>query len=136
MALIACEQTSDKIGVLKEVLDAEDGGTGFSFGDLAANAREFNSHGSPPTMSTRLVRFQERLAAGFPVDAVFPEVADLPENLDRDQFQAKFGGVDGEAHRGSGCGDRSASVAVPGTEVAGSLWPEMECWILLICLRR
>lgn len=99
MALIACEQTSDKIGVLKEVLDAEDGGTGFSFGDLAAN-RAGIQLARVSTYNVDTARaLQERLAAGFSVDAVFPEVADLPENLNRDQFQAKFGGVDGQAYR-------------------------------------
>ena len=87
IALIACEGTSDKIGLLKEVLDAEDGGSGFSFSDLAANragillarAATYNLE------SARTV--QARLAVEFPIDALFPEADDLPENLTAAQFR-------------------------------------------------
>ncbi|WP_406693495.1 hypothetical protein V5E97_20910 [Singulisphaera sp. Ch08] len=99
MALIACEQTSDKIGVLKEVLDAEDGGSGFSFGDLAANRAGIQLARVSTYNLDSARALQERLAVDFPIDTVFPEVADLPEDLNRDEFQAKFGGVGGEAYR-------------------------------------
>jgi hypothetical protein len=99
MVLIACERTSDQVGILKELLDAEEGGSGFSFGDLAANragillARE-------STFNLNSARaFQRRLAGGFPIDSVFPDVADLPENLTRDQFDSRYGGVHGEEYR-------------------------------------
>jgi len=99
MALIACEQTSDRIGILKEVLDAEDGGSGFSFGDLAANRAGIRLARASTYNFETARSLQDRLAVEFPIDVVFPEVADLPENLGSEEFQAKFGGVDGEAYR-------------------------------------
>lgn len=99
LALVACEQTSDRIGILKEVLDAEDGGSGFSFGDLAANRAGIQLARVSTYNPAAARALQERLAVEFPVDAIFPDVDDLPENLSRDEFQSKFGGIDGAVYR-------------------------------------
>ena len=97
IALVACEGTSNKIGVLKEALDAEDGGSGFSFGDFAANRAGIRlalASTSDPDSARRL---QDRLAGEFTLDDIFPDVADLPENLTRSELQSRFGGVGGPA---------------------------------------
>lgn len=100
MAIIACEGSSHKIGLLKEILDAQDGGSGFSFGDLAAN-RAGILLARVATFNLDSARaLQDRLAVEFPIDAVFPEADDLPENLTAAELQSQFGGVDGvEYHR-------------------------------------
>ncbi|SIO16642.1 hypothetical protein SAMN05444166_2789 [Singulisphaera sp. GP187] len=95
IALIACEGTSGKIGLLKEALDAEDGGTGFSFSDLAANrAGILLARASPYNLDSARA-MQARPAVEFPIDAVFPEAADLPENLTAAELQSQYGGING-----------------------------------------
>ena len=95
MALIACEGSSNKIGLLKEILDAEDGGSGFSFGDLAANRAGILLARAATYNLDSARALQDRLAVEFPIDAVFPEADDLPENLTAAELQSRFGGVDG-----------------------------------------
>ena len=95
IALLSCEATSNKIGTLKEVLDAEDGGSGFSFGDFAANRAGIRLALAATDDQDSARRTQELLAGQFALDDVFPDVSDLPENLTTAEFQAKFGGVGG-----------------------------------------
>ncbi|MBL9123873.1 MAG: hypothetical protein JNG90_09595 [Planctomycetaceae bacterium] len=99
IALLACEVTSNKIGTLKEVLDAEAGGSGFSFGDFAANRGGIRLALAATDDRQAARRTQDLLSGPFSLDDVFPEVADLPENLSAAQLQAEFGGVGGEAYR-------------------------------------
>ena len=95
MALIACEGSSNKIGLLKEILDAEDGGSGFSFGDLVANRAGILLAQAATYNLDSARALQDRLAVEFPIDAVFPEADDLPEKLTAAELQSRFGGVDG-----------------------------------------
>lgn len=99
LTVIACEGSSHKIGLLKEILDANEGGSGFSFGDLAANRAGIllAQVATDNLDSARAV--QDRLAVEFPIDAVFPEADDLPENLTAAELQSRFGGVDGVEYR-------------------------------------
>jgi hypothetical protein len=95
MALMACEGSSHKIGLMKEILDAEDGGSGFSFGDLAANRAGILLARAATYNLDSARALQDQLAVEFPIDAVFPEAGDLPENLTAAELQSRFGGVDG-----------------------------------------
>lgn len=95
LVVLANVAASDAVGLLKEELDA-DGGSGFSFADLAAD-RAGTTFGQQATANDQTARaMQRRLGDGFHVDAIFPPVADLPEGLTDQQLQAQFGGVEGE----------------------------------------
>ena len=77
------------IGIAKEVIDSN-GGSGFSFADMAANRAgiafaEKTVEGKFPL---------DQLARGFSVDKFLPEVADLEEGLSSEKFRASFGGTD------------------------------------------
>jgi hypothetical protein len=84
------------IGELKELVDANDGGSGFSFDDMAANlagirfARTFLE--APRAEWPALL---ERV--GTEAD-VMPEVADLPSGLSEAAFRERFGDVDSPAY--------------------------------------
>ena len=86
-------------GLLKERLDAVDGGSGFSFGDLlvdTAGAR-FGLEATRSPEGAR--RLRERITAGVSVRDLVPAVADLPEGLSRDELAARFGGLRGPGFR-------------------------------------
>lgn len=91
-AALAAESGSplaDAIGLYKEVADARHG-TGFSFGDLAADRA-----GTRLGLAARRdpLRLQAALAAGPGEAALLPPILDLPENLPEAEFHRRFGGV-------------------------------------------
>jgi len=81
------------IGEFKELLDSNEGGSGFSFVDLAADRAgvRFAEAATDPAQAARL----QAALAGRPAEAVFfPEVAGLVEGLPAAAFEAAFGGVE------------------------------------------
>lgn len=91
-AALAAESGSplaDAIGLYKEVADARHG-SGFSFGDLAAD-RAGTRLGLAAQRAP--LRLQAALAAGQPEGALLPPVHDLPENMPEAEFRRRFGGV-------------------------------------------
>jgi hypothetical protein len=90
---------SDAAGLLKEELDADIGGSGFSFGDLLADlaGTAFAVRATCDRAAARAM--QDRLAAGFRVDEFFPPAADLPEGVHDAELQSRYGGVGGEGYR-------------------------------------
>jgi hypothetical protein len=98
LALLADVELSDAAGLLKEELDSR-GGSGFSFGDLAAD-RAGTALATTATRDYGSARaLQEHLLKGFRVDDFLPEAADLPEGLTELQLEQRFGGVGGERYR-------------------------------------
>ncbi len=93
------ESLSDEAGLFKEELDAGEGGSGFSFSDLLADRAGtlFALAATRDEQSAR--RMQDRLAAGFEIDEIFPPAADLPEGIPDPQLQAEYGGVGGERYK-------------------------------------
>jgi hypothetical protein len=98
MSAIAGAPLSDAVGLYKELADAE-GGSGFSFNDLAADraGTRFGEWATSTSAGAR--KLQGRFAAGQPGWALLPPVADLPEGLQRAALDRRFGGVDGRAAR-------------------------------------
>ena len=99
LVLLSNESTSDRIGLLKEQLDSQDGGSGFSFADKLANF-------AGTRLATAAIRdeasardVQARLARGFEVDAFFPPADGLSENISAADFQGRYGGLDGQGYR-------------------------------------
>ncbi len=98
IALFSDEAVSGAAGLLKEELDADTGGSGFSFSDLLAD-RAGTMFAIQATRDEAAARaMQERLAAGFHIDEFFPPAADLPEGIPNARFQSEYGGVGGEAY--------------------------------------
>lgn len=99
ITLLSTDATSNAAGLLKEELDAGRGGSGFSFADLCAD-RAGTTFALTATRDAESARaMQERLADGFEVAEVFPEAADLPENLSDLKFEQQFGGVGGKKYQ-------------------------------------
>ena len=98
LTVLSAQAPSDAIGTFKEELDAG-GGSGFSFGDLLAD-RAGTTFALLATRDDAAARtLQARLAAGFRVDDFFPEAADLPENIQAAELEARYGGVGGRLFR-------------------------------------
>jgi hypothetical protein len=98
LTVLSAQAPSDAIGLFKEELDAG-GGSGFSFGDLMAD-RAGTTFALLATRDDTAARaLQERLAGGFRVDDFFPEAADLPEDIQDAELQARYGGVGGPLFR-------------------------------------
>jgi hypothetical protein len=98
LTVLSAQAPSDAIGLFKEELDAG-GGSGFSFGDLMAD-RAGTTFALLATRDAAAARtLQARLAAGFRVDDFFPEAADLPEDIQAAELEARYGGVGGRLFR-------------------------------------
>ena len=99
LAVLEHPLVSDAGGLMKEQMDALSRGSGFSFGDLAADRAgvRFAEAATHSEVAARAVR--DRLANGATVDDIFPRVADLPENLTVEQFRLKYEGVGSPRYR-------------------------------------
>jgi hypothetical protein len=86
---------ANAVGLYKEVADAQ-GGSGFSFNDLAADRAGTRlgllAVGDP-------LAFQARLAAGVLESDLMPAVDDLPESLSEREFTQRFGSVGTAAYQ-------------------------------------
>lgn len=95
IAAAAGEPLAQAAGLEKEIADAN-GGSGFSFVDLAAD-RAGTRLGQLAARDPE--RLAAALAAGLGDAALLPPIDGLPENMQADEFQARFGGVDAPAYR-------------------------------------
>ena len=99
LAVLGGPFVSDAGGLVKEELDALTHGTGFSFGDLAAD-RAGVRFAEAATRSEEAARaMQSWVAAGFTAAFLFPTASDLPEDLTPEEFRRQFGGVGDERYR-------------------------------------
>jgi hypothetical protein len=90
------ESRAMTVGLGKELLDANPGGSGFSFVDLAANRAGIllalaATRDETSARATQMMIVQEKLQA----DDYCPKIEDLPEGISRDQFQSVYGGIGG-----------------------------------------
>ena len=93
LAVLEHPLVSDAGGVMKEQLDALTRGSGFSFGDLAADRAGVRFATAATNSEAAAERMQARLQRGFAVDDFFPDATELPENLTVEQFRRDYGGV-------------------------------------------
>lgn len=97
LAATGGEGLSDMAGLYKELKDTQ-GGSGFSFTDLAAD-RAGSRLGEASTHSPAAARkVQERLAGTRDAALFFPKVKDLPEFMDEAEFRRRFGAVGAPAY--------------------------------------
>jgi hypothetical protein len=102
MALMVGGRVADTVGLYKEMMDASkaDGGSGFSFNDLALNRAgiRLGQRARQDAMG-----LQQRLGGDEALvsdDDFIPKVDDLPEFLGRDEFVHRYGGLkDGRFQR-------------------------------------
>ncbi|MEO5697101.1 MAG: hypothetical protein ABIQ60_08195 [Burkholderiaceae bacterium] len=97
-AVIAAEAgtpLADAVGLWKELADARQGGSGFSFNDLAAD-RAGARFGDLAVRAAQ--RLQARIAASGGEADFMVDASDLPEFLPETEFVARYGGVGGTAY--------------------------------------
>ena len=99
LAVLSSEGISDAVGLLKEVRDAGEGGSGFSFTDLAAD-RAGTRFGTLATATPENARrYQDMLAGPFDTGILCPELWDIPEGLKAAEFEARYGEVGSPAYQ-------------------------------------
>jgi hypothetical protein len=99
LAILDHPLVSDAGGLLKEQLDALTGGSGFSFGDLAADRAGVRFAEVATRSEADAEAIRERISGGFLVDDFFPQISDLPEGLTVEQFRTEYGGVGSTRYR-------------------------------------
>lgn len=99
LAVLGHPLISDAGGLMKEQLDALTRGSGFSFGDLAADRAGVRFAAAATDSEAAAKAMQARLGGGFVLDDFFPPAADLPENLTPEQFRRDYGGIGSERYR-------------------------------------
>jgi len=90
---VSSQEMSFAVGLIKEQLDAADGGSGFSFVDLAADLAGVQLAQLATADASSAVGMQARLAEPFEVGDLMPEIDGLPENLTQDDFAEQFGSL-------------------------------------------
>jgi hypothetical protein len=100
LKLLSDHSISSAIGEFKELLDADRGGSGFSFVDLAADRAGIRFVEVATDSSGGARRLQELLAGRSEEARFFPIVADLPEDMPKAEFEQRYKGLDSAAYRG------------------------------------
>jgi hypothetical protein len=93
--ILADSQTSFAVGELKEMMDSLQGGSGFSFADLAADQSgiRFAELASAPQSALRL----QHVAAELQNERrFFPDISELPEAIPQQLFEQRYGGTGGD----------------------------------------
>ena len=99
LAIIEHPLVSDAGGLMKEQLDSLTRGSGFSFGDLAADRAGVRFAQAATSSEQVAYAMQMRLQRGFSIAEFFPSANDFPENLTVEQFRDHFGGVGTKRYR-------------------------------------
>ena len=97
LAVAGGRAVSDAVGLYKEVEDA-DGGSGFSFKDLAANKAGIQFGQVAIESEDSAIRLQVRIARGIDDTALIPDISDLEENISDAEFKSRYGGIEGDAY--------------------------------------
>jgi hypothetical protein len=99
LAVLEHPLVSDAGGLMKEQLDALTLGSGFSFGDLAADRAGVRFAAAATGDETTATAMQARLKQDFQLNDFFPPAIDFPENLTVEQFRQGYGGVGSKPYR-------------------------------------
>jgi len=87
------------VGLGKEMMDATEGGSGFSFVDLMADRAGTMLAIAATKNAANARRFQSHVQQGVVVADLFPSVEGLPEGISGDVFQSEYGGLGGTKTR-------------------------------------
>ena len=99
MKLVSNDATGDSVGVFKEHIDSQAGGSGFSFADLLANMAGSRFAQLATGSERGAIAVQSALGSTFDVENVFPFAADLPEGLSAEEVERDYGGVQGVGYQ-------------------------------------
>lgn len=98
LAILEHPLISDAAGLMKEQLDALTRGSGFSFGDLAADRAGVRFALAATCSEAAAKAMQMRLQQGYVPDEFFTPI-DFPENLSLEEFRRDFGSIGSERYR-------------------------------------
>ncbi|NKN33647.1 hypothetical protein [Marichromatium bheemlicum] len=98
LALEGGDLLSTLVGWYKEHSDS-DGGSGFSFIDLAANRAGIRFAGLATATPAQARWVRERARAGLVEDDFMPRIAGLPEGMNKTEFAARFGDTEDPRYR-------------------------------------
>ncbi len=95
--ILAEKGLSFSIGEVKEMMDSDKGGSGFSFADLAADRAgiRFAEIVTTPEHAAKVQAFASK---GLTEADFFPSMAELPEGLSEKEFTQQFSSTDSEAY--------------------------------------
>ena len=97
LAVAGGSVVADTIGLVKEIDDA-DGGSGFSFKDLAADKAGTRFGQVAVETEESAIVLQRRLARDVRDEMLIPNTTGLEENLAEADFERRYGGVGGEKY--------------------------------------
>jgi len=99
LAVVSGEAKSIAVGKAKELMDAEPGGSGFSFIDMAANSAGIRFAVLATKNETQARNMRERVQQSDSSFDRCPSIDGLPEGMTSVQFQEQYGGIGGEEDR-------------------------------------
>ncbi|MGB1109031.1 MAG: hypothetical protein ACPG4N_01675 [Gammaproteobacteria bacterium] len=98
LTLAGDRSLADAVGLYKEIDDSQ-GGSGFSFTDLAADRAGVRFAERAVESAAQAERLQSIMSSAPPSSVFMPKARDLPEFLSKAEFEARFGGVGQPAYQ-------------------------------------
>lgn len=99
LKLLSDAQMGFAVGEFKELLDANKGGSGFSFIDLAADRSGLRFAELATGSEQQARQFQQRIDSVAAEKDLFPDFQDLAEGLNQKQFIDQYGNIDSERYQ-------------------------------------
>lgn len=99
LKVISDSGVSFALGELKEMMDSGRGGSGFSFVDLAADKTGIRFAETAMDSDGGALRLQRMALELVDESLFFPNVSDLPEGIPQQQFESRYGGINGALYR-------------------------------------
>jgi hypothetical protein len=94
LQLFGTSTASNAIGELKEFLDSNSGGSGFSFADLMADRAGTRLAMLATDSDESALKVQEHLADIIDEDLLLPELTGLPEGISQQKFEQYYYDID------------------------------------------
>lgn len=99
IALASQQGISIAVGEFKELLDSGNGGSGFSFADLAADRAGIQFVSLATASEAQARQLQEQLLINAGEASFFPDISGLAEGLSDNQFRQQYGDVESQRYR-------------------------------------
>jgi len=99
LQLFGNNSASDAIGELKELLDSNPGGSGFSFADLMADRAGTRLAKLATISNTSASRLQKLLSGNIQESDFMPDIQGMPEGISSDVFNADYKDVNSKEYK-------------------------------------
>lgn len=99
LQLMANSEASDAIGEIKELLDANEGGSGFSFADLLADRAGTRLAMLATQSESSAIYIQSILSTSIKEAELFPEIIDLPEGISQQKFEQHYQNINSTIYK-------------------------------------